>query len=444
MNCLLLNLARGDIFNIGLTYIASSLEAQGHAVTLCTLSSFDPPVLILALSRSRAQSILISVTNETIDLCEQVINYLHKHNTALPVIVGGIQATADPQGCIAFNGVSAVCVGEGEQAVCDLLRAIEEKKDYTGIANFWVKKDGRIYQNPVRPALENLDLLPFPNYRIFEGFLKHYFALPLMLTRGCLFDCPYCCNNLYHSLYHQRRMRYHSVPYSISLIKKFREQFNNLGEIFFLDDLFTWDRKWLTEFLVEFKKLKVSFQCNSRFDLMDEELIKLLASSGCVQVNMAVECGNERIRKEVLKRNITDSMILEKAALVKKYKVRLFIHNMIGIPYETRRDILKTVQLNRMIRPDSLQAMIFTPYKGTALRKLCDEKGWVDTSLKTISPFAYTVLKTPYIKPHLVDYYSLVFKDMVYERGWKLLLKKVIAWLLHFRHKQLYFRLQRQ
>jgi anaerobic magnesium-protoporphyrin IX monomethyl ester cyclase len=415
MRALLLNLARGDIFNVGLAYLASSLSARGHSIRLFTLSDFDPLLLITLLARSRAEIVLISFTNETFDLCAQVTGFLHAHSR-VPVVVGGIPATVAPEECIALEGVHAVCVGEGEQAACELLQALAQGRDHTGIRNFWVKKGGRVYTNPVRPAVKDLDTLPFPDYRGFSHFLKTYFAIPVVLTRGCLFDCPYCCNGMYHAMYPGMRVRHHGVRYSIALIRQLRAQFPDKKEVFFLDDLFTWDRKWLASFLAGFRKLGLRFQCNSRFDIMDEELIGLLAASGCVQVNMAIECGNERIRKEVLKRNIPDAMIIEKAALVKKHGVRLFTHNMVGVPYETGRDIRMTVALNRRIRPDDLQAMIFTPYKGTALRSLCEKKGWIDTRFKTMSPFTHTVLKTPFIKPFLVNRYYRMFRDMVYRR----------------------------
>lgn len=439
MNVLLIHLnPLIKTFQLGLAYIASVLKENGHNITFLSLTTLDKKAIDKEIKKNKTDIVLISVATDSFELCKKVIRFINKR-TNIPILLGGMHPTVCPEECIELEGILGICIGEGEHATCELLDAIEHNRDYTNIKNLWIKRNGVIYKNSVRPLIQNLDTLPSPNYDIFEGQID-FRILPMIVSRGCPFNCTYCCNHTLRKLYKGKGkfLRYHSIDYSIKMISRLLKQFSSIREIEFYDDTFTINKLWLRDFLKEFSKLNVKFICNSRFDVLDEDLIRLLADSGCIRMNVAIESGNERIRKEVLGRAMTNVNIIEKSRLIKKYKIRLHTHNMVGIPNEKEENILETIELNRTIRPASVQVSIFNPYPKTDLGELCINKNWIDKKLKSSSYFDFTVLKTPFISPHRVNYYFLAFYSLVYDSGLILQIKKVIFWMMHLHNNSLY------
>lgn len=428
----------GKTIQIGLSHIASSLESRSHKVSFLPLYDMDCGAIGKEISGKNIGLILISVTSDAFNLCKKILPFIKKR-CAAPVLLGGIHPTICPEECMELDGIMGLCIGEGEYASCELADAIQNGTDYTGIKNLWIKKDGALYRNEPRPLVQDLDSLPPPNYEIFKKDIPMN-PLPVFLSRGCPYKCTYCCNHILQKLYEGKGsfLRRPSVSYSMRVVRHLLKQAPHAEEIEFFDDTFTLHGKWLSEFLSEFSKLGIRFICNSRFDILDEDTIKLLSRSGCSTINIAIECGNERIRKDVLRRNIPDSMILEKSRLIKKHNIRLFTHNMVGLPYEKEEDVIKTIKLNKDIRPDAVQVSIFNPYPQTELRRLCVMKGWVNEKLNPTSFFDFTVLRTPFIKPHLVNYYFLAFRPMIFDSGVLLYAKKTLSWMMHFRNNGLY------
>ena len=433
MNVLILHLnSLGKTFQLGLAYIASILRDKKHAVYFLSLSYLDK-ISIEDEMKNDIQLILISVTTDSFELCKNIVNFLNSKSN-VSIIIGGIHPTIRPEECIALDGIMGICIGEGEYPLVELAEALEQKKDYTKINNLWVKREGKIYKNELRDLIQDLDSLPLPDYSIFKKYFDFEW-LPIILSRGCPYNCSYCCNHSLRLLFKGkgRYLRHHSVPYSIKVVEQLIKQFPKVETIEFFDDTFTINIKWLHEFLKEFSKFKVKFVCNTRFDLMNEDMIKLLSGSGCVRINAGVECGNEKLRKEVLRRQtISDKQIIDGAKLLKKYNIRLYRHNMVGLPYETEEDILKTIELNKKIQVEEAQVSIFNPYPATYLGKICEDNNWINKKLKATSYNDFTLLETPFIPPHLVNYYFLVFPSMVFDSGVHLQVKKAIFWLLHF------------
>lgn len=440
MDILLIHLnPLGKTFHIGSAYITSILESKGHDVSFLQLWSIDEKKILKRISKNNIEIILISVTSDGFGLCKKLIEFINKNQLHIPIILGGIHPTLCPEECINLEGVLGLCIGEGEFPICELIRAIEHNEDYMNINNMWIKKDDIIYKNNLAPLIKDLDVLPHPNYDIFMDYLD-FEVLPIILSRGCPFNCSYCGNHAIKRIISGKGnfIRHHSDRYSIELISNLVKRFPNVQAIEFYDDTFTLDINWLRIFLENFRRLHLKFICNSRFDIINEKLIKLLANSGCIRINAAIECGNEKIRKDILRRSISDQEILDKGKLVKQARIQLHVHNMIGIPYETKSDIIKTIEINRKLRPDSFQTSIFKPYPKTDLGELCQKNNWINETLESTSYCDYTILRTPFVNPHIVNFYFLAFSNMVFETGLRLHIKKAICWIMHIHNNKLY------
>jgi len=98
-----------------------------------------------------------------------------------------------------------------------------------------------------------------------------------------------------------------------------------------------------------------------------------------------------------LKRNMSDEQIINAFRLAKKEGIHTMSFNMVGLPCETREGIQKTIELNKKIDADCIQASIFVPFQGTELYNLCEEKGWLDKEKSTTSYYTGTTTKYPHI-----------------------------------------------
>lgn len=289
------------------------------------------------------------------------------------IIFGGPHPTFAP-GIIEREGVDIICRGEGEGALLDLMNAIATKNDFSRIPNLWVKRDNTIIKNEVRPLIDDLDFLPFPDRELFYRY--SYFrdgpVRMVMASRGCPFSCSFCFNEKYRELYKIKSsyIRRRSNQNVIEELKSLKSHYKKTRIIKFHDDIFTLDKKWLYEFLDTYKKeIRLQFVCLIRAGMDDEETIKKLAEAGCRCVMFGVETGNENLRNAILKKQLTDQQLCDTSRLLKKYKVKIYVSNILFIPGTTINDSWETVKINQKIKPDYPVLTIFQPYPGTALNE---------------------------------------------------------------------------
>ena len=131
------------------------------------------------------------------------------------------------------------------------------------------------------------------------------------------------------------------------------------------------------EFIDAYGKIKVPFFIETRAETVKAGYAKRLESVGCAGVAMGVESGSIELRKRLLKRNMPDEIIINAFKEFSNTSIRISANNIIGFPTETREDIMKTIELNKIINADSVVVNAFRPYSGTELRKICIEKGLI-------------------------------------------------------------------
>lgn len=298
----------------------------------------------------------------------------------IPVIVGGPHPTFCPE-VIENENIDIICRGEAESALLELMNNLEAKEKISQIRNLWVKEGDKVYKNELRP-LEDLDKLPFPDRELYFNYnhIRKLGILRILAGRGCPFLCTYCFNKEMKLLYREPSdyIRRRSPEKIIAEINKDRGKYKFRG-ISFTDDVFTIDKEWLEVFLDIYKKeINIPFFCNSRLELLDVETIKKLKDSGCGGVRIGIESGSERIREEILNRRLADSKIIEIIRQIKKYRMKVFAYNMFGLPTETYKDALKTVELNIKIKPDTVSNGILILLPKLRITDQAIKRGLVD------------------------------------------------------------------
>ncbi len=205
-------------------------------------------------------------------------------------IFGGPHPTFFPE-MIEEEGVDGVCIGEGEYAMLELVRNLSEGESITNIQNLWIKKDGHIYKNHLRPLIQDLDSLPFPDRSYSKHILSFKIGRASVITaRGCPYKCSYCFNHAYNRLYNNPsgKVRRRSVDNVIEELKQLKSNFN-IKVFIFQDDTFILDRQWLEEFSRTYKKeVGLPFWCMVHPLLIDQDNARLLSFAGCIMVSMGI------------------------------------------------------------------------------------------------------------------------------------------------------------
>jgi len=286
-----------------------------------------------------------------------------------------------PEEALKIQNLEAICIGDGEGALIKLVKSLENKKSPKNIKNLWLKKDGRVYKNPVRNLID-INKLPFMYYdfcgqellsKRFMG--KEYITGQIEMARGCRFACGYCINSYLHQLYKNSPsfIRIKEAGRMINEIEFLKERYN-LEFLRFGDENFLWQPiKNLKEFARLYReRINLPFIIATRPETISKKTIEILKELPCKQVSLGIEHGNERFRKEVLKRTCTDASIIKGFSLLRKAGIRSGAYTMIGFPTETF--IQDTFKLTLKANPDIAAVYFFRPYPKTSLMNMCIEK----------------------------------------------------------------------
>ncbi len=366
---------------LGIAYLSAVLKNNGYDIKVFEfgksahwpsqdIKRFRPDIV--------AYSIISGRQNSYLDF-----NRSLKKELRFTSLFGGPHATFFPE-IIKEESVDAVCIGEGELALEEFVKKMSRSKELPAdVLNFWVNKKGEIIKNPVRPRIEELDQLPFPDRKTFyDNFsvvnqhgIKHFLA-----HRGCPYGCTYCFNKTYNNIYKDNKNIYKSrKPEKICEEINYERTLTKIKMVGFVDDVFTLDKKWVRQFSQIYKKeVGIPFCINARFDNLDEEIISLLKEANCTLVYVGIEAGNEFIRAEVLKRNMTVDTMIKIANILKKYKIKFLTQNIIGIPGEDYEKALDTLKINMHIKPDIANCSLFAPYPKLELTNYAIKNNYFD------------------------------------------------------------------
>ena len=379
---------------LNVLYISAAIKAAGHAARLFEITPFrrrpvwgDPYRVmrqgfereLLAFEPDVVGFSVMSVNSRIALLLAESVKRLRPETL---VLFGGIHPTVAPEETIGEKNVDALAIGEGEESIAELLAALDGGRDLTALAGLWVKAGGRVFRNPVRPLIQDVDSIPFPDRGALppERLQAELYGVNLISSRGCPFPCAYCQNKFLMDLYRGGGpfVRYRSLENVFAEIDEVIRRYRP-SRLSFSDESFTLNAARLEEFCREYpKRFSLPFLCQTRPDLIDEAKIRRLKDAGCDFINMAIEAGNPGLRNEVLQRNISDETIVEAFSLARRYGIRTGSFNMIGLPGETRSTVWETINLNRTLQPDRIMCTIYMPFKGTALGEKCLEGGWLE------------------------------------------------------------------
>ena len=309
----------------------------------------------------------------------------------LPVIWGNKYPTLNPQKVLDEFCADFVCVGEGLEAFREFLEAFKIGRDLYRIPNIWAKKDGSVIKNRIRPLKRNLDDLPYVDWTIYDKrhFLKPfdgnvYVAGDHMLNWGCPYHCTYCINHFYHGLYENKyMMRRYSIKRIIDEIKHLTKAYGLKFFKFHDEDFLMRPLDNLRELSQAYKdEVNIPFVIETNPKSVTREKAKLLKEMNCASASIAIETGDPKLRRDLLKRVDSEDDVVTAFHLFKEFGIRTVSFNMFGIPFESRQTYEETVHINRKADVQYPNMGFFYPFEGTELRDISIREGFFDPNDK--------------------------------------------------------------
>ena len=208
----------------------------------------------------------------------------------------------------------------------------------------------------------------------FGAFRDQYY---IMTTRGCPHECTYCMNHQLHAIYPcEPFVRWRSVKNVIEELLWAKNRYH-IKSIFFYDDNFFLNEKWLVEFARAYlqDKINLPFKILVHPDSVNELKIHLVKAMGCIDIDMGIESGSPRIRKNIFNRLVTNDQIINSARIIKSARINLSTLNIINSPTEIPMDMIQTLKLNRLIHPEGMHISTLYPYPNTKIEQTCIDEG---------------------------------------------------------------------
>lgn len=359
---------------LGILCISAYLEEHGYDNNVfdSTFSSFEKLKQQLLAQRPDVIGIYTNLMTKLNVL--RIIRFVkeQKELAHSKIILGGPEVRNHVSNFLASRA-NVLVLGEGEQTMHELVQFFDKKSDKTlkevsGIA--FLNENQEAIKTVPRANIRNIEELPFPNRKKVN--LQLYFdawkskhgesAISVSTMRGCPYTCKWCSRAVYGQTY--RRRSAIQVVEELATIKKDY----SVDTIWFVDDVFTINHKWLRQFSDELQKqqLKIRYECISRSDRMNEEVIQLLKESGCFRIWIGAESGSQKVI-DAMDRRVEVSQVRDMIQLSKKYGIQAGTFVMVGYPGETDEDVQLTLEHLKRSDPDQYTITIAYPIKGTPL-----------------------------------------------------------------------------
>jgi len=386
------NMRTQEGFNHGIAALSGALEAAGARTKLLNLndSLYDVPATGEILDGIRdfdpdliCFSVMTQQYKYALDLARAI-----KERFSFPLAIGGIHAGMVPEEVAGAGIFDFIGIGECDIALPLLLKAIKEEGNVTAIPNIWALRDGEYVKNRVGP-FPDLEKLPPKNFEIFD--LDHMLGrmngwMSLLTSRGCPYRCTYCFNHRIVSRYKEEGvkpasyLRRYPVERILGEARGLKEKHPGLRTFIFDDDLFTLDERTVLDFCEGYRELGlgVPFVVNAHVQSFTRPMAAALKEAGCLILKFGLESGSERIRRDVLKRPMSNEKIAEAFAIAEEAGLHTSAFLMFGLPLEERRDLEATIDLVAAIRPGRFRWSVFYPFPGTEIHDLCVEKKLID------------------------------------------------------------------
>lgn len=364
---------------LGLLYVAGALRDAGHRVQLLDGDPLLETDMVDRVADFDPDLIGLSSLTMTIGRAALLARQLAARLPAVPLMVGGPHATAEPADTLRELGAAVVVVGEGERTAVEVAERYASRAQPDGVPGTVTAQTTA----PPRPFIEDMDSLPLPardlcdfeRYLSPPGLIRGWASgrhASLMAGRGCRYRCTFCASHLQLG----RTLRMRSVPHVLAELDHLVERYGVRG-VYWTDDIFTGDKAWVRELCLALaaRPYRLEWACQSRVESVDRLSLGLMKAAGCVQIDFGVESGSKKVLR-AMKKGTTYDRVVQAFELVHEMGMRTGASFIIGSPGEELDDIEVTLELARRIASDWTVFFYSTPYPGTDLWRELHAGGW--------------------------------------------------------------------
>ena len=432
-------------WDFGIRTLSAVLKKEGYEIRLLFIPlsagqrTIDSNNLkqIVDLSADSDLIGMSTMTNFFSGMC--VITQTLKNNLDIPIIWGGIHPTIRPDECL--NYADIVCLGEGEITLVNLVKNLEKDHDFKNILGLGYRINGKVVINNQNPLINDLDLLPFPDYMcendyllregsvrkidkslledILTGFThtskESYKIYHTITSRGCSFACAYCCNSNLNKMYPSRKIiRKKSVKNIINEFTAVKRELPFVNCILINDDDFFFrSEDEMAIFAKEYKErirlplwitgLNISEFNNIKFSL--------LVDAGLKFVRLGIQSGSARTRK-MYHRYYSNRQIITVAKDINKLRHKIAAPSydiILDNPWESENDLTKTLMLiSNLPKPYGIELFSLTFYPGTELYNRAKKEGVIKNDIEEVYNRSYYAVKPTHLNGlfQLLDAYS--------------------------------------
>jgi len=389
---------------IGLASIAAVLEKEGYNVEIIDANALQLSDSDIVRETGDADVVGITAMTPYINSAVRIIKELKKEKSGSAVILGGAHVTVLSEETLSnVSEIDIVVRGEAEETVRELYGVLESGSSLQNVHGITYRANGEPKSTPATPPIMELDSLPFPAYHLlplnsYKLHPPHGRKLPFMAmltSRGCPYNCIFCSKPIFG-----RQLRSQSPQRIVSEIEYLEERFG-IQEIAFYDDIFTLDNKRITKLTKEFRKhnLNIPWTCETRVDLITEELLEEMKRAGCYMIAYGIESGSQNILNN-LRKKITIEQAREAVKMTHNTGIQSVGYFMLGSPGEAPTTIRQTIDFAKRLPLDFAQFSITVPYPGTDLYSLYLKQGmgsvnWDNFTYASLTSASAPVFETP-------------------------------------------------
>lgn len=413
----------GKEIPLNIAYLNACLEKKGFSTSIIDLQLHDNPVSFFKKELKRLNPEIVGFGAFTIDITNASLlaRIVKEYNPGISTIIGGLHASALPVRTLEeFKFFDYLVYGESFVTITELAEAIKSLRKPQRTEDKLKRIDGIVYRskkcikkNRPRGLIGNLDSIPFPSREKLENekyrpHTQKYKRLPstgLISSIGCPFQCAYCSVNIVH-----HKVRFRSPENVLAEMELCIDKFG-ISDFRFFDDCMTLNHDHIVKLcrLIIQKKLDIFWNCQSRVDAVDFELLKLMKKARCHQITYGVETGSEKSLK-VLNKGTTLQQAREAIKATKKAGLESGASFIIGVPGETIDDIKQTINFAKELSPDIATFYILKAYPGSELYS----NALKANTLKKVKWNEYTLQNPSVLKESLDDKTLTVLLEEAY------------------------------
>jgi anaerobic magnesium-protoporphyrin IX monomethyl ester cyclase len=393
---------------LGIAYIAAVLEEGGFNVEILDafmdgwdiLERVSKDMLKVGLSFKTIKTLITKIDPDLVGITSmftsqrknvhEIAEIVKDIDSTIPVIVGGAHPSSATESIMSDHNIDVAVLGEGENTIIPIIRAIESNNEYKNIDGISYRNEqGEIVIIEKITQIKNLDSIPFPARHLlpmdkyFDAGIRHggysigKRAASLITSRGCQYKCNFCTAFKVFT----RTPRLRSFE---NVFGEIDDMINTYGidEIWFEDDQLFAKRNRALQIVDGLKKYNLIWDTPNGISpwLLNEDIIKRMADSGCYRINLAIESGSQEILDEVINKPVKLKQIPTLVKAIRKYGMTpvsfLVIGNISENRVETIEEIKHSFQFMRKIKVKP-HVSLLTAYPGAPVLDIAERKNYL-------------------------------------------------------------------